>query len=648
MTAIMGLTQNANPNQAVRVALAGAPNAGKSTLFNRLTGGNQKIGNYPGVTVEKKSGEFLTPGGRSIELVDLPGTYSLDAQSEDERVAVQTIFQDRDQPPALVVVVLDAANLERSLGLVLDFKKTGCEIIVALNMMDLATRRGLKLDMRAFEKRLGAKIVPTISVQRDGAERLLESIDAILGKNKGKETDSASASSDAGTEKASAVDGIPQLDYSPAALRARSVEIDSILAEVVKEQTQADRVTSTLDRALLHPVLGLPILFGILFLVFQAVFAWAAVPMDMIEGGLTKFGARVGELLPAGLLHDLIVDGIIAGVGSVLVFLPQIVILFFFILLLEASGYMARASFLLNRAMAAVGLQGQAAVPLLSSFACAIPGLMATRTIKSPRERLITMMIAPLMTCSARLPVYTLLVGAFIPATLVWGVFTLQGIVMFALFLTAIISAMIVALVLKRYAVKGPRAPFIMDLPTYKLPRFRYVVMNLILRAKAFLRRAGTMILAISIVLWFLSTFPRPPENAELPAIQYSYAGIAGHAIEPLVRPIGFDWRISAGLVPGFAAREVMVGALGTVFAVEDAEESGMSSLQEKIAQVWGLPTGLALLAWYIFSPQCLATFAVLRRESNSRKWTAVTFCYMLALAWIAAFIVFNITKLLT
>lgn len=646
MTTLLGLAPTSSERQRFTVALAGAPNAGKSTLFNRLTGGNQKIGNYPGVTVEKKSGTFLTPAGRTMELVDLPGTYSLDAQSEDERVAVQTIFQNKSQAPALVVVVLDAANLERSLGLVLDFKKTGCTLIVALNMMDLASRRGLKLDLRAFEKRLGVRIVPTISVRKDGVERLLESIDAVLGK---KPNDASAKQDNPGkTEHAVIVSGIPLLDYSPAALRARAVEIDSILGEVIKEQTRADKVTHALDRVLLHPAFGLPILFGILFLVFQAVFTWASVPMDLIENGLKTIGKLLGEWLPAGLMHDLMVDGIIAGVGSVLVFLPQIVILFFFILLLEASGYMARASFLLNRAMAAVGLQGQAAVPLLSSFACAIPGLMATRTIKSPRERLITMMIAPLMTCSARLPVYTLLVGAFIPTTIVWGVFTLQGMVMFALFLTAIVSAMIVALVLKRYAVKGPRAPFIMDLPTYKLPSFRYVAINLVMRAKAFLRRAGTMILSISIVLWFLSTFPRPPENATLPAIQYSYAGIAGHAIEPLVRPIGFDWRISAGLVPGFAAREVMVGALGTVFAVEDAEESGMSSLQEKLAQTWGLPTGLALLAWYIFAPQCLATFAVLRRESNSRKWTVVTFCYMLALAWIAAFIVFNVTKMMS
>jgi ferrous iron transport protein B len=384
-----------------------------------------------------------------------------------------------------------------------------------------------------------------------------------------------------------------------------------------------------------------------LLIVFQSVFSWASVPMDLIESGVAILGDAVAAGLPNGWVQDLVVDGILAGVGSVVVFLPQIVILFFFILVLEGSGYMARVSFLLNRLMAKVGLQGQAAVPLLSSFACAIPGIMATRTIKSPRERLIAMMVAPLMTCSARLPVYTLLVGAFVSPAVAYGGIRLQSLVMFALFIAAVVSAMLVSLALKRFVVKGKPAPFVMDLPTYKLPGIRYVAFNVWLRAKAFLKRAGTLILGISMALWVLSTYPKPPPDADLPAIQYSLAGRMGTFIEPLVRPIGFDWRIATGLVPGFAAREVMVGALGTVFAVEDAEEEGMVTLQEKLATAWGLPTGLALLAWYVFAPQCLATFAVLRRESNSRKWTLLTFVYMLVLAWVAAWVVFRLAQLL-
>jgi ferrous iron transport protein B len=620
------------------VALAGIPNAGKSTLFNRLTGANQKIGNYPGVTVEQKSGHCVTPAGHQVELLDLPGIYGLDAQSEDERVAVSALTSEAQKTPALVVVVVDAANLERSLGLVLDLKQVGCPMIVALNMMDLALRRGLKVDLQALSKKLGLAVIPTVSVRRDGVDHLLASMDRVLSQKR---------SLPHGPEAQSYKEHLGAMDHSPARLVQRAQDIDALLREVVTERTCADKVTDALDRVLLHPILGLPILGAMLLIVFQSVFSWASVPMDLIESGVAILGDAVAAGLPNGWVQDLVVDGILAGVGSVVVFLPQIVILFFFILVLEGSGYMARVSFLLNRLMAKVGLQGQAAVPLLSSFACAIPGIMATRTIKSPRERLIAMMVAPLMTCSARLPVYTLLVGAFVSPAVAYGGIRLQSLVMFALFIAAVVSAMLVSLALKRFVVKGRPAPFVMDLPTYKLPEFRYVAFNVWLRAKAFLKRAGTLILGISMALWVLSTYPKPPPDADLPAIQYSLAGRMGTFIEPLVRPIGFDWRIATGLVPGFAAREVMVGALGTVFAIEDAEEEGMVTLQEKLATAWGLPTGLALLAWYVFAPQCLATFAVLRRESNSRKWTLLTFVYMLVLAWVAAWVVFRLAQLL-
>lgn len=650
MTPFTGASVSSVP---VTIALAGVPNAGKSTLFNRLTGSNQKIGNYPGVTVERKSGHFVSPAGRAVELVDLPGTYSLDPRSEDERVAVDFLFADPRSSPRLVVVVVDAASLERSLGLVLDLKQVGVPMIVALNMMDLALRRGLKLDLRLLERKLGVLVIPTVSVRKDGVATLLEAIDRRLEQDGwSQNTNVTQASSSAGTgAKAtwqSYRDRVAELDYSALGLARRSQHIDALLDDVVSERTRADRLTHALDRVLLHPWLGLPILIALLLVVFEAVFSWAAAPMDMIEAGVGWFGETVAGLLPVGWLSDLVVNGIIAGVGSVLVFLPQIIILFFFILLLEGSGYMARVAFLLNRIMALVGLQGHAAVPLLSAFACAIPGIMACRTIKSPRERLITTMVAPLMTCSARLPVYTLLVGAFVPPLVVYGGLNLQSLVMLSLFVAAVVSGMIVAFLLKRFAIKGRAAPFVMDLPTYKLPGFRYVFVNVSLRAKAFLKRAGTLILFISMGLWFLSTYPKPPEGSTLPAIQYSYAGRLGAAIEPLVRPIGFDWRIAAGLVPGFAAREVMVGALGTVFAVEDAEESGLGSLQQKLAAAWGLPTALALLAWYVFAPQCLATFAVLRRESGSLKWTALTFVYMLLLAWLAAFVVYRLALWMT
>jgi ferrous iron transport protein B len=613
------------------IALAGAPNAGKSTLFNRLTKGNQKVGNYPGVTVEKKWGHFLTPHGKSVRIVDLPGTYSLDVQSEDERIAVKTLFSNPLEPIDMVVVVVDATNLERGLGLVLDLKELGVRLCVSLNMMDLAQKRGLKLDLKQLSRELGCAVIPTVALNKSGVNDLLLQLESELLKERS-----------APNSLLSSLDAVDTLE----SVQTKLKKVDELLKKVTLSPTKADRVTHLLDKFLLHPVIGPLVLVFTLLLLFQAVFTWAAAPMDLIEQGIAALGNGVGGVLPDGYLKDLLVDGVISGVGSVLVFLPQILLLFTFILILEGTGYMARIAFLLNRGMAAVGLQGQAAVPLLSSFACAIPGIMACRTIKSPRERIITMMVAPLMTCSARLPVYTLLVGAFVPSSIAFWYFTWQGFAMFLLFISAIMSGMIVAWVLKKYAVKGKRAPFAMDLPTYKVPALGHILWSLKLRGQAFLKRAGTMILAISVMLWFLSTFPRPEEGvAPQDAIHTSFAGRMGHAIEPLVSPIGFDWRIAVGLVPGFAAREVMVSSLGTVFAIEKAEDEGLESLQQKLKETWGLPTAFALLAWYIFAPQCLATFAVLRRESNSKKWTMITFFYTLTLAYAAAWVAHVVTK---
>ena len=613
------------------IALVGAPNTGKSSLFSALTGTRQKIGNYPGVTVEKKHGYLTTPSGKKVNLIDLPGTYSLAPQSPDEQIVEDFLKGKKGhiEKPDMILVVIDATNLARTMSLAVSLKEQGYPFMVALNMYDLAKSKGLKLDLKALEKELGAQVVPTIAVKRDGLKNLLLSIDRSLRLKPKKAQD------------------LPSHDWSLSVndLINTQQQVDEILRRVVRAPSQADKVTHAIDKVLLHPFFGGFILLGILFTMFQAVFSWAEKPMELVEQSITALANYVGSLLGSGLLQSFICDGLIAGVGSVLVFLPQILILFFFILILESSGYMPRAAFIMDRVMGLLGLEGRSFVPLLSSFACAIPGIMATRTIGNPRDRLLTIMVAPLMTCSARLPVYTLLIGAFIPDTTIGGVFNLQGVVMFSLFIFAVISAMLVAFTIKTFALPGPKATFLMDLPTYKLPHFSYIFMSLYQRAKAFLKKAGTLILMISVVLWALSTFPRPPENATEAPINYSIAGKIGHAVEPIVKPLGFDWRIATGLIPGFAAREVMVGALGTVFAVEDAEDAGQALLQHRIKSAWPLSTGLALLVWYVFAPQCLATFAVARRETNSIKWSAIMFFYMLALAYLGALATFHLSS---
>lgn len=617
------------------VALAGSPNSGKTALFNALTGSNQKVGNYPGVTVEKKLGTANSKNG-ALKVIDLPGTYSLDPHSPDEAVAVNVLLHKNgvladDDSPQVIIAVADATNLERTLGLVLELKKIGKPVIAALNMMDLAHKRGLKLDLNVLSKELGIKVVPTVATKKSGVDTLLEMIHQEIKKLDGK---NSTASDWVKPEEADLI--------------SRYAAVESILAKAVLEPTKADLLTRRIDNVMLHPFFGAIILATILFLIFQAVFSWAEAPMNMIEAGVGAINNLATDIIPAGMALDLVTNGIIAGIGSVVVFLPQILILFVFIFILEGSGYMMRAAFIMDKLMSSVGLQGRSFVPLLSSFACAIPGIMATRTIKNPRDRLLTIMVAPLMTCSARLPVYVLLIGAFIPNDNVLGYFGLQGVVMFGLFLSGIVSALVVAYVMKKTALPGAKSPFLMELPTYKLPHLKYIALGVLQRAKAFLKKAGLYIMTISVVIWILSTFPKPPANYDLPAINYSIVGRIGHAIEPLVKPIGFDWRIATGLIPGFAAREVMVGALGTVFAIENADDegAGTASLQETIKQTWSLATGMSLLAWYVFAPQCLATFAVARRETNSTKWTVFMFSYLLILAYVASFITFRIFSL--
>lgn len=596
---------------AATVAVVGNPNAGKTSLFNALTGARQKVGNYPGVTVERKSARMTLKDGRDIDLVDLPGAYSLTPRSPDEEVTRRVLLgaQEGETRPAAMVCVVDATNLRNHLRFVLELKRLGLPIVLALNMMDLAERDGLKLDLERLSATLGVPIVPTVAVRRRGLDDLMAALPALI-------------------DRAEASPPLP-----PADVRTLQAEARAIAADVILSQGQARRVTQNVDRVVLHPVAGPLILATLLFVVFQAVFAWAEAPMTWIEDGIAWLQTLVASWLPEGLLLSLVNDGILAGVGSVVVFLPQILILFAFILLLEQSGYMTRAAFLMDRIMARVGLNGRAFIPLLSSFACAIPGIMAARSIDNPRDRLTTIMIAPLMTCSARLPVYAVIIAAFIPNKAVLGPIGLQGLVLFGLYLTGIVSALVVAWVLRNSLVKGTSQTFLLEMPKYQLPVWRDVVIGLYQRAMVFLKRAGTIILISMIVLWVLLTFPAPPEGATGPALDYSIAGTIAHGLHVIFAPIGFNKEIVLALVPGMAAREVAVGALGTVYALQGGE----AQLVETLRSAWSLPTALAFLAWYVFAPQCLSTLAVVRRETNGWRWTIFMFVYLFVMAYVAA-----------
>lgn len=628
--------------QPLRVALVGNPNSGKTALFNALTGSRQRVANYAGVTVERKEGSFATPEGRRISLLDLPGTYSLRARSPDEVVTRDTILgtQLGERMPDLLVCVLDATNPRLSLRLVLELKRTGRPILLALNMFDIARHRGIDIDVEGLSAALGLPVVTSVAVRRAGTEALLAKLDTL-----------AAAAAPAAAEATHQAWAPPDA----AELRALQREADRIMAATVRTPRRPDTLTNRLDAVLLHPVAGLLILLAVLFLMFQAVFSWAEPAMDLIEAAFDALGSATDALLPdagaLGLLRSFLHDGLISGVGSVLVFLPQILILFLFILLLEDFGYMARAAFLMDRIMGGAGLHGRAFIPLLSSFACAIPGIMATRVIDSRRDRLATILVAPLMTCSARIPVYTLIIGAFIPNQAVGegalGWIGLQGLVMFGLYAAGIASALAMSFVFRRLLWRRtPTEPFMLELPDYKLPRLRNVGLGLWQRAVAFLRRAGTIILAMMIVVWFLASMPPAPEDATDPAIDYSFAAMIGRTVEPVFAPIGFNWQISMALIPGMAAREVAVASLGTVYAVADSEEEP-TQLGEALSSRWSLATALAFLAWYVFAPQCVATLGVIRRETNSRAWMCFSFGYMVVLAYVAAFVTYQGARLL-
>jgi ferrous iron transport protein B len=610
---------------STRIALVGNPNTGKTSLFNALTGARQKVANYPGVTVERKEGAAVTPGGRRVQILDLPGTYSLRARSPDEVVTRDVVLGrlDGEAVPEVLVCVADATNLRLVLRLALELKQVGRPLVLALNMFDIAERQGIRIDLEGLSRALDIPIVTTVAVRKRGLDALLAQVDALAEKNHG-----------------AAAQTLAWHEPSASELREAHRNAERILRDYVKPPLRPDTWTGRMDGILLHPVAGTAILFAILFLMFQAVFTWATPAMDLIDTGFTALGELVTESLPEGLLRSFLADGVIAGVGSVLVFLPQILILFFFIIFLEDFGYMARAAFLMDRLMGVAGLHGRAFIPLLSSFACAIPGIMSARVIDNKRDRLTTILVAPLTTCSARIPVYTLIIAAFIPDRTVWGFASLQGLVMFGLYAAGISSALIVAFVIRRMIWRSASEPFLIELPSYKTPDIRNVLRGVLTRGQIFLTRAGTTIFAMMVLIWFLATFPAAPPGAPGPAIDYSFAGMIGHAMLPLLAPIGFTWEMAVALVPGMAAREVAVGALGTVYSIAGENEAGLVAT---LAAKWSMASALAFLAWYVFAPQCLSTLAVVKRETNGWFWPFVMFAYMTALAYIAAFATYRI-----
>ncbi|WGM37751.1 ferrous iron transporter B [Caulobacter sp. NIBR1757] len=612
------------PHSPVKLALVGNPNSGKTALFNALTGSRQKVANYAGVTVERKEGHLTTAAGRRVSVLDLPGTYSLRARSPDEEVTRDAVLGrlTGEQEPDVLIAVADATNLRLVLRLILELKQVGRPFVLALNMFDIAQRQGLRIDVEGLSRELGAPVITTVATRKRGIDDLIAAAEALYEKHLEN----------------------PNVWREPSAaeIRAAHGEAQRIMRTYVKPAERPDTFTGKVDGVLLHPVLGLAVLFAILFLMFQAVFTWATPLADLLEAGVLGFGALVAGLLPDGLVQSLLVDGLIAGVGSVVVFLPQILILFFFIIVLEDTGYMARAAFLMDKLMGAAGLHGRTFLPLLSSLACAIPGIMATRVIDQKRDRLTTILVAPLMTCSARIPVYALIIAALIPNEKVWGWMSLQGLVMFGLYATGIVSTLIVSFIIQRLFWRTRSEPFMMEMPAYKTPDAGLVLRQLSQRAWIFIERAGRIILPLMVLVWILSTFPYPPEGAPGPAIDYSFAGMIGHAIQPFLAPIGFNWEMSVALIPGMAAREVAVATLGTIYSVGDVEGSGLSVLEGIVRSQWSLATGLSFLAWYIFAPQCVATLGVVKRETNSWTWPAVMFFYMLALAYLASFLTYN------
>ena len=609
----------------LRIALVGNPNSGKTALFNQLTGSRQKVANYTGVTVERKEGRLRAPSGREFAVLDLPGAYSLHPASLDEAITRDLCrgFYPGEAAPDVLLCVIDATNLRLHLRFALELRELGKPMVVALNMVDAAQRRGIQVDVAALERELGVPVVETVAVRKQGAKALVERLDAMV-----PHLDAPVPGPEGG------------IDYH--------AKVRGILSVAVRMPARTAKIDDALDRWLLHPVFGLVSLAVVMFLIFQAVYAWATPLMDGIEAGFAWLGTFVGSVLPEGPLASLLTDGIIAGVGGVVVFLPQILILFFFILVLEESGYLPRAAFLLDRMMAAAGLSGRSFIPLLSSFACAVPGIMSTRSIQDPRDRLATILVAPLMTCSARLPVYALLIGAFIPQKTVWGVFNQQGLVLFGLYAAGILSALAMSWIMKKWRRDKSEHPLMLELPSYRLPHVRDLAVGLYERGMIFLKRVGGIILALTILLWVLLSFPAAPAGATMPAIDYSYAGQIGHAMAVFFAPLGFNWQICIALIPGLAAREVAVSSLATVYALSAADDDAASqALTPLISDGWSLATALSLLVWYIYAPMCISTLATIKRETNSWKQMGFAAFYLFAAAYVAALITYQVTRAL-
>ena len=602
------------------IALVGNPNCGKTSLFNTLTGTRQKVANYAGVTVERKEGSFKLPSGDAIRVLDLPGTYSLKPSSLDEEVTRAVCLGELKGEilPDIFICVVDATNLSLHLSLVLEVRALNRPMILVLNMMDEVKKRGISIDKDKLSQLLGIPVVEAVAVKTKGIQDLINQLDQ-------KNLFVAPYHS--------------ELDHFE--------QIKQITKQVILNNDSGDKRTAFLDKIFLHPVLGLVILALTMFVMFQAVFIWATPFIEFIENFVAWLSDFIGPLIQHPLLKSLVVDGVIAGAGSVLAYMPQILILFFFILMLEESGYLPRAAFLLDKLMSKAGLSGRSFIPLLSSFACAIPGIMATRSISSERDRLATIMIAPLMTCSARLPVYALLIAAFIPNQLIYGWLSLQGLVLFGLYMSGIVSALLVSVFLKLVRKDKTESIFIFELPTYRIPDIRNIALGLYDRATIFLKRVGGIIVALSILLWVLVTFPQPPDNASMPAINYSLAGQLGHLIHPIFAPIGFTWEICIALIPAMAAREVVIAALGVIYAMSGDEDTVTQSLLSQISgpDGWGLATGLSLLVWFIFAPHCLATLATIRRETGSWKQPIIMATYLFALAYIFSFITYQVAS---
>lgn len=612
---------------SLKVALVGMPNVGKTALFNKLTGSFQRVANFSGITVEKKTASMSYKGKVIGEVVDLPGIYSLDATTLDEKVTKDFLLQKQKEVAAnLFVLVLDATNLDRSLFLAVQLKKLGYPLLIALNLIDEARKRGLEIDLNKLSSKLGARIIPTSAATGEGVEELKRYL---------------FNSSDDGQVEIELTPGHQKLFRSVEYVTDVFNEVDSILKDVVISPLQPDTLTQRVDKILLHPFWGVISLVAILVVTFQLIFTWAAPLQDGVEAFFGWLGEGLAPLIGNDILRSLIVDGLISGVGGVLVFLPQIMILFLLIQFLEDIGYLGRATFLLDGLMKKLGLPGKAVLPLLSSHACAIPGIMATRVIDNPKDRLITMLVIPLTTCSARLPVFAVLIGAIVPSISVLGL-NLQGLVLFVLYAVGFVSALIVAFVFKKYLPQTSPSMLLMELPPYRIPKVKNLIMVMLNKGKIFLKKAGGIILIISMVVWALISFPQ--HNGES-SIEESYAAMIGRTFEPVFKPLGFDWRITTALIPAIGAREVVVSALSMVFAVDEEVENFEASMSQVLVNEFGMGTLMALMVWFIFAPQCISTFAVLKRETQSHKWPWVMVGYTFVLAYFFSFLVKLITE---